>query len=207
MKDKIKILIVDDHSILRDGLEALLNGVENFEVVDKTGKGYEAIELYSKLKPDIVLMDIRIPDLDGISSMEKILEKDPNAKVIILTTYMGEEDIYRSFEKGAKAYLLKDTPISDLEKTILKVFQGEKVISNEQAMIISKRIGLKELTQKEIEILKLISEGYSNKQISSILKISENTVKTHLNNIFEKLDASSRTEAISKAIKKGILHP
>lgn len=207
MKDKIKILIVDDHPIVREGLEALLCSVENFEVIGKTGKGYEAIELFSKLKPDIVLMDIRLPDLDGISSMEKILEKDQKTKIIILTTYMGEEDIYKSFEKGAKAYLLKDTPISELEEVIKKVYKGEKVISNEQAIIISKRVGTKDLTQKEREILKLISNGYSNKQISSLLKISENTVKTHLNNIFEKLDAKSRTEAISKAIKKGILHP
>jgi two-component system NarL family response regulator len=206
-KKKITIMVVDDHSIIRDGLEALLNEIDEFSVIKKAKNGFEAIEFHKKLNPDITLMDIKMPCLDGISAMKKILENNPQAKVVILTTYMGEDDIYKAFESGAKAYILKDIPIEEFKEVIKRVYNNEKYITPDIASVLAKRISSKDLTEREMEVLKALSKGMSNKEISKFFNISLSTVKTHIKNIFEKLEAKNRTEAIAKAIEKGIIHP
>jgi len=152
-------------------------------------------------------MDIKMPGLDGISAMKRILEYDPYAKVIILTTYKGEEDIYKAFECGAKAYILKDIPIEEFKDLIKKVYNNEKYITPDIASVLAKRISSKDLTEREMEILEALAKGMENKEISKLFGISLSTVKTHIKNIFDKLGAKNRAEAIAKAIEKGILHP
>jgi two-component system NarL family response regulator len=206
-KERITIMVVDDHAIVRDGLEALLNTIAGFSVIAKASGGKEAIELYGKFVPDITLMDIKLPDLDGISASKKILVENPGAKIIVLTTYMGEEDIYRAFAAGARGYILKDTPVGDLENVIRKVNKGEKNITPEIAAILAERVGSSFLTPRETEILYCMAKGLSNDEICKRLFISLSTVKTHITNILNKLQVKSRSEAVAKAIEKGIIHP
>lgn len=200
-------MIVDDHALVREGLEALLNSISNFKVLCKASNGYEAIELHHRLNPEITLMDIKMPGLDGISAQSKILAHNPAAKIIILTTYIGGEDVYKAFETGARAYLLKDTPLEELRTIIMKVVRGEKHIPPDIAQMLALRVGSQQLTEREIEVLEAMAQGLTNREISQALFISTSTVKTHINSLFNKLQAKNRTEAIAKAIQKGILHP
>jgi two-component system NarL family response regulator len=206
-KETITIMVVDDHAIVRDGLEALLNTITGFSIIAKASCGSEAIEMHGRLRPEITLMDIRLPDIDGISASKKILAGNPEAKVIMLTTYMGEDDIYRAFSAGARAYILKDAPISDLEKVVRKVHEGEKIISPEIAAILAERVGSSFLTPRELNILNCMAKGLSNDEICRKLFISLSTVKTHVTSILNKLQVKSRSEAVAKAMEKGIIHP
>jgi len=206
-KETITIMVVDDHAIVRDGLEALLNTIAGFKVIVKAGSGKEAIDMHREINPDITLMDIKLPDLDGISALKKILAENPEAKMIMLTTYMGEDDIYRAFSAGARAYILKDVPISDLEKVIRKVYEGKKVISPEIAAILAEKVGSSSLTPRELDILNCMAKGLSNDEICRKLFISLSTVKTHITGILNKLQAKNRSEAVARAIEKGIIHP
>jgi two-component system NarL family response regulator len=205
--NKITIAVVDDHAIVRDGIEALLNMIEDFAVVAKAKCGIEALEVYGKYNPDITLMDIKLPDIDGISISKRILLEDPKAKIIILTTYMGEEDIYRAFSSGVKGYILKDAPLKDLENIIKTVYKGEKYLTPEISAVLARRVGEHFLTPREIEILDCLAKGMSNDEIRKTIHVSLSTVKSHIGNIFDKLDAKNRSEAVANAIKKGIIHP
>ena len=203
----IRILIADDHPIVREGLGALLECITGFIVEGKASDGQEAVELYASLKPDIALMDIKMPKMDGIQAMIRIRRSFPEAKIIILTTYMGEEDIFRSFQAGAKGYLLKDTPVKELEEAIRKVFAGQRHVPPTVASRLTERLSLSELTQRETEVLNFMAKGQSNKEIAASLGIGLSTVKTHVNIILTKLEVKSRTAAIAVAMERGILHP
>jgi two-component system, NarL family, response regulator len=202
----IKIMIVDDHPVVREGLSRIIVSESGMEVIAEAGTGAEALAQYRKLRPDIVLLDMRMPEMTGIETIEAIRKEFSNARIIVLSTYDLEEDIYQSLQAGARGYILKDSPRSELLASIRRVHAGERVIPPNIATRLAERIGGNELTAREFEVLKLIVNGKSNKQIGDDLGISEGTVKSHVNNILDKLGVTDRTQAVSVALKRGIVH-
>jgi two-component system NarL family response regulator len=210
---KIRILITDDHYVVREGLSAMLSREQNIEVVGEAENGLQAIAKADELKPDIILMDLRMPVMDGVQAMQKIKQTHPEINFIVLTTYDTDEYIFRGIEAGARAYLLKDSPRGELFKAIKAVFRGESLIEPaitgkvlDKLVALSHQGTITELSKREIEVLNLISKGTGNKMIADILNISESTVKTHIQSIFQKLEVNDRTEAVTKALSKGIIH-
>lgn len=202
----IKIMIVDDHPVVREGLSRIIVSESGMEVIAEAGTGAEALTQYRKLRPDIVLLDMRMPEMTGLQTIEAIRKEFSNARIIVLSTYDLEEDIYQSLQAGARGYILKDSPRNELLASIRRVHAGERVIPPNIATRLAERIGGNELTAREFEVLKLIVNGRSNKQIGDDLGISEGTVKSHVNNILDKLDVTDRTQAVSVALKRGIVH-
>ncbi len=204
--ESIKIMIVDDHPVVREGLSRIIVSESGMEVIAEAGTGAEALTQYRKLRPDIVLLDMRMPEISGLQTLEAIRKEFSNARIIILSTYDLEEDIYQSLQAGARGYILKDSPRNELLASIRRVHAGERVIPPNIATRLAERIGGNELTAREYEVLKLIVKGRSNKQIGDDLGISEGTVKSHVNNILDKLGVTDRTQAMSVALKRGIVH-
>ena len=201
----IRILIVDDHPVVREGLVALIERREDMTVVGEANNGREAIDQFRRFSPDITLLDLRMPEVDGVTAITGIREQTPTARIIVLTTYDSDEDIYRGLRAGAKAYLLKDTPPQELLDTIRAVHAGQTRIPPEVAAKLAERMTGPELTHRELDVLRLLMAGKSNKQIAAALFISEGTVKTHVNNILGKLGASDRTQAVTTALKRGLV--
>ena len=204
--DKIKILIADDHAIVRSGLAAILGFQTDLIVVGEAENGQQAVELFCRLNPDVALVDLRMPEKDGVTAIKEIRQIFPLAKIIVLTTFDGDEDIFRALQAGAKSYLLKDTPREDLLAAIRAVVAGRTFVSSEVACKLTERFGENKLTARELEVLQGIVDGLANKAIAAKLNISEGTVKIHVNNIFSKLDVADRTQAALTAIRRGILH-
>ncbi|SKB11135.1 Uncharacterized transcriptional regulatory protein YxjL [Planktothrix sp. PCC 11201] len=202
--NKIRVLIVDDHSIVRQGLVSLLNREEDLTVVAEAGNGQEAIELFRKYQPDITLMDLRMPDMDGTSAIKVIVNEFKNAQIIVLTTYDGDEEIYRGLRLGAKGYLLKDTDPNELLIAIRTVAKGQTYIPSLVGAKLAERMSSPQLSDRELDVIRLIVAGKSNPEISLILHITESTVKFHVNNIFGKLNVNDRTQAALVALKRGI---
>jgi DNA-binding NarL/FixJ family response regulator len=206
MSDRIKILVVDDHHVVRQGLVALLKVMPEIEVVGEASDGLESIELHRSLQPDVTLMDLQLPKLGGVAAITRIRAESPTARFIDLTTFDGDEDIYRSLQAGAKAYLLKGMTIDDLLGTIRLVHAGKTSISPGIAEKLAERMGTQDLTARELAVLERIVAGRANKEIASDLTISEATVKTHVNNLLSKLGVSDRTNAATVAIQRGLVH-
>jgi DNA-binding NarL/FixJ family response regulator len=211
--EAIKILIADDHPVVREGLNAMLSREADFKVVGEAKDGIEAVNKVKELTPDVVLMDLRMPEMDGVEAMRQIRLTSPEVKFIILTTYSDDDYIFSGIEAGARAYLLKDAPREELFKAIRAVYRGESLI---QPVVASKLLDRfselsrrtpsgEELSERELEVLCLMAKGSANKEISVELNIAQSTVKTHITNIFQKLSVSDRTEAVTQAIKKGII--
>lgn len=211
--EEIKILIADDHPVVREGLIAMLSRELDFKVIGEAKDGAEAVNRVRELSPDVVLMDLRMPEMDGVEAMRQIRAVNPDVKFIILTTYSDDDYIFSGIEAGARAYLLKDAPREELFKAIRAVHRGESLI---QPVVASKLLDRfsqlsrrtpsgEELSQRELEVLCLMAKGSANKEISAELKIAQSTVKTHITNIFQKLGVNDRTEAVTQAIKKGII--
>ena len=198
-------MTADDHPLIRDGLAAVIRAEGGLEVVAEAANGEEAIEAYARLHPDIVLMDLRMPVMDGLAATRAILADDPNARIIVLTTYDGDEDIYRALQAGAQGYLLKDMFFEELEDAIRKVHAGARSLPPVVAERLAERMGGSELTVRELEVLQEIVNGKSNKEIASALHISEATVKSHINNILGKLGVTDRTQAATRALQRGIV--
>ena len=206
MPNSIRILIAEDHAVVRDGLAAVLKFETDMTVAGLAKNGLEAVAQFRELKPDVVLMDLAMPELDGAGAILAICSEFPDARILVLTTYDNDESVFRALENGAKGYLLKDCSTSDLLAAIRKINAGGTHVSDRAAARLAERaMAGGPLSAREIEVLKWIAEGKSNKEIAALLFISEGTVKTHVLSIHEKLGVSDRTEAVVTAIKRGIL--
>lgn len=196
-------MIADDHSVVREGLVSLIKRKSDMVVVAEASNGREAVDLWKEHRPDITLLDLRMPELDGVGAIKEIRELDETAHVIVLTTFDGDEDIYRAIKAGAKAYLLKDTARDALVDCVRRVHAGETYLPPLLAAKLAERVSGEALSVREIEVLRRIAAGKSNKEIGAELFISEGTVKSHVKSIFAKLDVVSRTEAVATATRRG----
>jgi DNA-binding NarL/FixJ family response regulator len=204
---RIRILIADDHTVVRDGLAAIIEQEKDMEVVAQTGDGHEAVALWKKCRPDVTLMDLRMPGFDGVEAIYEIRAADHLARIVILTTFDGDNDIYRGMHAGAKSYLLKDVRREELFQCIREVHAGRTFVPPAIAAKLVERLPAEELTPREREVLYLLAEGKPNKIIGANLSISEVTVKSHVQAIFRKLNVLSRTEAVAVANRRGLLYP
>jgi len=204
-KKIIRVLVADDHTVVRDGLVAIIKQEKDMDVVADTGDGQQAVELWKQHRPGVTLMDLRMPGLDGVDAIYQIRAADPNARIIVLTTYDGDEDIYRGIRAGAKSYLLKDVRREELFQCIREVYAGKMFVPPAIAAKLAERLPAEELTARELEVLCHLAEGKPNKIIGADLAISEVTVKSHVQSVFRKLNVLSRTEAIAVANRKGLL--
>ena len=213
-----KILIVDDHEVVRDGLKNILTSLENISIAGEAGNGEDAVKMYSSLKPDLVIMDISMPGMNGIEATRVIKEKDPDARILILTMHDNQEYLNQIIRSGAKGFILKNTDKEELLDAVKTVSAGDNFFSKDISKLIidnyirtaketEKNDGYKEvpLTKREIEILKLIASGYSNQEIANILYISYNTVDTHRKNIMHKLSIKNTAGLVRYAIEKGLI--
>ena len=206
MGEQIRIMVVDDHFVVRMGLTTLINTQTDMTVVGEATNGKQAVELFRAERPDVTLMDLRMPEMNGVEAITAIRNEYPDCRIIVLTTYDGDEDIYRAFQAGARAYLLKDMHRDELLEAIRSVYRGQRFIPPAVASSLADRMPRSELTTRELEVLKLIVKGMSNKEIASALEITEGTVKVHVNNVLGKLGVSDRTKAATTAIQRGIVH-
>jgi two-component system, NarL family, response regulator len=200
----IHILIAEDHAVVRQGLAAIINDEPDMTIVAQAENGQQAVDLYRQHQPNIVLMDLQMPVLDGVAAIAQIKAEFADAPIIVLTTYDGDEDIYRGLQAGAKGYLLKDATSEEMLDAIRKVHQGQKYIPSAVAEKLVGRLNSTALTDRELEVLQLLVIGRSNAEIGTALSISERTVKFHLNNIFHKLGVNDRTQAAIQALKRGL---
>ena len=199
-------MVIDDQAVVRQGFVSLLNTVQGMTVVAEGTNGQQAVELYREHVPDVVLMDLRMPVMTGVEAITTIRREFPAARIIVLTTFDGDEDIYRSLQAGAQGYLLKDMFFEELEDAIRTVHAGGRRIPGVVAERLAGRMGATDLTGREVEVLRQIVHGKSNKDIAAALGISEATVKSHINNILSKLGVADRTQAATTALQRGIIH-
>jgi DNA-binding NarL/FixJ family response regulator len=199
------VLVVDDHALLRTGVANIINQEPDLQVVAEGANGAEAVAAFVRVRPDVTLLDLRMPVMEGVEAVRRIREHDPQAKVIILTTYDSDEDIARALKAGAKAYVLKDISADALIRCIHDVLDGKTYLAPAAAAKLAEGVTRVQLTPRELTTLRLTADGKSNKEIASTLGISERTVKTHLGHLFEKLGVTSRTEAIKVATRRGLV--
>lgn len=199
------VLVVDDHALLRTGVANIINQERDLYVVAEAANGVEAIEAFERHQPDVTLLDLRMPEMEGVEAVRQIRARDPLAKVIILTTYDTDEDIARALKAGAKAYVLKDISAEALVACIHHVLAGKTYLAPAAAAKLAEGVTRVQLTPRELSALRLMADGQSNKEIAGALSISERTVKTHLSHLFEKLGVTSRTEAVRVATRRGLV--
>ena len=202
---KIRLMVVEDHHVVREGVVALLSSIEDVEVVASVNDGVKAVASFAALRPDITLMDLQLPHMGGVEAIRRIRELDPDARVIVLTTYDGDEDIFRALQAGARGYLLKGMPFDELLQAIYAVNQGELRIPPEIAGKLAERDNNEQLTPRERSVLERIVAGRSNRDIAADLLISEATVKTHINSLLGKLGVVDRTQAATAALQRGFV--
>jgi two-component system NarL family response regulator len=202
---RARVLVVDDHSLLRTGVANIINQEPAMEVVAEAASGLEAIDAFRTYRPDVILMDLRMPEMEGVEAIKRIREIDPQARVVVLTTYDADEDIARALQAGAKAYILKDIAADPLVACIRDVLAGKTYLAPAAAAKLAERVTQIQLTPRELAALRLLANGHSNKEIATALDISERTVKSHLAHLFEKLGVTSRTEAVRVATRRGLV--
>ncbi len=201
----IRILVADDHPMVREGLSAVLNHDPGMEVTGQAVDGRDAVEAFRRLRPDVTLMDLRMPEIDGVDAVTLIRKEDPAARVVILTTFDADEDVYRAIQAGARGYLLKEAGRRELLEAIRAVHSGKTWIPPGIAAKLADRLNASPLTPRETEILRLIGSGRSNKEIAAVTSTTEGTVKIHVTHILRKLGVKDRTQATTLAVKKGLI--
>jgi DNA-binding NarL/FixJ family response regulator len=206
-KPRIRILCVDDHQLIREGITLIIEREADMRVVAAARTGEEAVALFKEHRPDVTLMDLQLPTMNGLEAIQAIRKVDPSARIIVLTMYEGNEHIYRALSAGAATYLLKDTLSSDLIRVVRQVHAGEKPLRPEVQAKLAERAAQPTLTPREVEVMTLVGEGRRNKEVAAALHISEETVQVHLRNIFAKLHVSDRAAALTVATKRGIVRP
>ena len=206
--DEITLLVVDDHPVVRDGLHGMLEGRPDIDVVGEAVNGREGVEMALRLEPDVILMDLRMPEMDGVAAIKAILEEQPEAKILVLTTYDSDEHIVRAMEAGATGYLLKDSPRQELFRAVRASARGESVLAPTVAARLMDYMRSPEeetLSPREVAVLSLVAQGASNREVGEELHISVATVKTHLNHIYAKLGVDNRTAAVTAALERRII--
>ncbi|OYQ67035.1 DNA-binding response regulator [Pseudanabaena sp. SR411] len=202
----IRIMVADDHPIVRSGLVLMIDYTPNMETVAEANNGLEAVALFRQYRPDVTLMDLRMPEMSGADAIAAIHQEFSEAKIIVLTTYDGDEDIYKGLKAGAKGYIFKNAPVDEIIRAIKTVNDGKKYIPPEVGEKLSERLNRPQLSNRELDVLKLVAQGKTNQQIATELYISESTVKYHINSVLSKLGVSDRTQATLIAIKRGIVN-
>jgi DNA-binding NarL/FixJ family response regulator len=202
----IRVLAVDDHPLVRKGIASILANESDMELVAEAGNGREAVEMFTELRPDVVLMDLRMPQMDGTEATRAIRQVDPEARIIALTSYDGDQDIYRALEAGVRGYMLKEMVHTEVVRAIRTVHSGKRLMPTEVAERLSEYFPQVALTPREVEVLGCVARGLANKEIAHQLGTANGTIKMHVQNILEKLGASDRTHAVTIAIERGILH-
>src|SRR3954470_23348906 len=203
---RIRLLVVDDHPVVRAGLAAVLVQQPDLELVAEAENGERALALYREHRPDVALMDLRMPVMDGVAAIGTITAEFPGARILALTTYEGDADIRRALEAGARGYLLKDMLLTDVIGAVRTVHRGERVVPNAVAARLAEFPERSELTERELEVLQLVARGLSNKEVARAIGRTDETVKIHLKNVFAKLDVADRTEAVTVALTRGLIH-
>jgi len=206
MDKRISVLCVDDHQIVREGIVAVIGRQIDMEVTGTAANGLQAVEAFLQNPPDVTLMDLQLPVLSGLEAIRRIRSADVHAKIIVLTTYHGDEDVHRALEAGAATYVLKEAVLDDLAGVVRAVHNGAQPLSDGVRRILATRLNYGQLTAREVEVLELIAQGLSNKEVGKSLGITEETTKVHVRNIMEKLDVEDRTEAVTRALRRGIIH-
>ncbi len=204
--ETIKVLAVDDHPLVRKGIASILANETDMQLVGEAGNGREAVDLFRQHHPDVVLMDLRMPDMDGVQATQAIRKDYPEARIIALTSYDGDQDIYRALEAGVRGYMLKETVHTDVLRAIRTVHSGKRLMPQEVAERLSEYFPQVALTPREVEVLGHVARGLANKEIADQLGTASGTIKMHIQNILEKLGAADRTHAVTIAIQRGILH-
>jgi DNA-binding NarL/FixJ family response regulator len=205
-KSRISVLCVDDHRLILDGLALIIGGQPDLEVVGAATSGQEGISLFRAFHPDVTLMDLQLPDMSGLDAIHIIRAEDPTARIIVVTMYQGDEDMFRALQAGAATYLLKDTIASELIGVIRDVHAGHRPINADVQARLAERSEKRTLTEREIEVLELVSRGLRNKEIAAVLDLSEMTVQVHVKNILVKFSVNDRMAAVNIALRRGIIH-
>ncbi len=205
-KTRIRVMCVDDHSLVRKGIKLILSNEPDMELVGEARNGREAVSLHRELLPDVTLMDLRMPELDGIEAVKQIREEFPNSKIIALTSYDGDQDIYRALEAGVYGYLLKEMVHTEVLNAIRIVHAGKRLMSQEVSERLNSYFPKDALTPREVEVLSLVAQGLGNKEIAAQLGKAGGTIKIHVQNILAKLGATDRAHAVTIAAQRGIIH-
>ena len=201
---RIRVLLADDHPVVREGLVSILKA-KDIQVVGEAEDGEEACELYDQLSPDILILDLRMPKKNGLQVVTELMSRTPKPRIIVMTTYEGEEDVRRAISAGAKGYILKGTKRDQILDTVRKVHEGQPSLSAEIAGKLADSLTRPEFSERELQVLKQMAAGKSNREIAQVIYVSENTVKAHVKSILAKMDAIGRTEAIAIAIRRGLI--
>lgn len=204
---RIRILLADDHHVVRQGLSAIIATESDLQVVGEACDGVVTCELYARLRPDILILDLRMPALDGFEVVKRLIQEDPQARILIMTTYDTDEDIWRCLRAGAKGYLLKDATHPEIITAIRTVARGESFTTPQLATRLARRANAPEMTPRELDVLRLLAQGRTNKEIAAALGLGEGTIKTHLKSLLAKLGATTRTEGVRRAQERGLLRP
>jgi two-component system NarL family response regulator len=200
-----RILVVDDHFMVRMGLTSSLNAESDMQVIAEAGNGEDALRAYRKHRPSLVLMDVRLPGMSGPEAVAAIIHEFPDARILMLSTHSGEEEVYRSLQSGARGYILKSAMREELLRAIREVRDGRRYLDPAVAPLLAERLAQRSLTSRELEVLRMVAKGMGNKEIAAGLSIAEVTVKLHVSHVFEKLNVRDRTEAATAALKRGII--